>query len=63
VLVIGDVKRFAHSHQLSSYLGLIPREDSSAGRRRLGAISKQGNRLLRTFWSRPDKARCVAIHS
>ena len=49
MLVIGDVKRFAHSHQLSSYLGLIPREDSSAGRRRLGAISKQGNRLLRTL--------------
>ncbi len=30
-------------------MGLIPREDSSAGRRRLGAISKQGNTLLRTL--------------
>ena len=49
VLVIGDVKRFAHSNQLASYLGLIPSEDSSAGRRRLGAISKQGNTLLRTL--------------
>jgi len=49
VLVIGDVQRFAHSNQLTSYLGLIPSEDSSAGRRRLGAISKQGNTLLRTL--------------
>jgi transposase len=49
VLVIGDVGRFAHSQQLASYLGLIPSEDSSAGRRRLGAISKQGNTLLRTL--------------
>ena len=49
VLVIRDVQRFQHSHQLASYLGLIPSEDSSAGRRRLGAISKQGNTLLRTL--------------
>ena len=28
-------------------LGLIPREHSSAGHQRLGAISKQGNRFLR----------------
>jgi transposase len=49
VLVIGDIKRFARSRQLTSYLGLIPSEDSSGTRRRLGAISKQGNTLLRTL--------------
>ena len=49
VLVIGDVNRFSHSRQLASYLGLIPSEDSSGSRRRLGAISKQGNTLLRTL--------------
>ncbi len=32
---------------MASYLGLIPRERSSGGRQRLGAISKQGNRFLR----------------
>jgi transposase len=31
----------------ASYLGLIPSEDSSGGRQRLGHISKQGNALLR----------------
>jgi len=49
VLVIGDVKRFACSRKLTSYLGLIPREESSGQRRRLGSISKQGNTLLRTL--------------
>jgi transposase len=32
---------------VASYLGLIPREHSSGGRQKLGAISKQGNRMLR----------------
>jgi transposase len=47
VLVIGDPARFANSKKLASYLGLIPREDSSGGKQRLGHISKQGNALLR----------------
>ena len=49
VLVIGDVERFACSGKLCSYLGLIPSEESSGQRRRLGSISKQGNPLLRTL--------------
>jgi transposase len=49
VLTIGDVSRFARSKQVASYLGLIPRERSSGGHQRLGAISKQGNRFLRTL--------------
>jgi transposase len=47
VLTIGDVSRFQHSNQVASYLGLIPREHSSGGKQRLGAISKQGNRFMR----------------
>ena len=34
---------------MASYLGLIPREESSGGRQKLGAITKQGNRLLRSL--------------
>jgi transposase len=47
VLTIGDVSRFRHSNQVASYLGLIPREHSSGGRQRLGAITKQGNGFMR----------------
>ena len=47
VLVIGSPERFQCGKQIGSYVGLIPSEDSSAGRQRLGHISKQGNALLR----------------
>ena len=47
VLTMGDVGRFARGKQVASYLGLIPREHSSGGRQKLGAITKQGNRMLR----------------
>jgi transposase len=49
VLTIGDVSRFPRGKQVASYLGLIPREESSGGRQKLGAITKQGNRLLRSL--------------
>lgn len=47
VLTLGNIERFATSRQLVSYLGLNPSEHSSGQRRRLGAISKQGNSFLR----------------
>ena len=47
VLTIGNWQRFQRGKQVGSYLGLIPAEDSSSDKRRLGHISKQGNRLLR----------------
>jgi len=47
VLTIGDVGRFPRGKQVASYLGLIPREESSGGRQKLGVITKQGNRMLR----------------
>jgi transposase len=46
-LVIGTPERFPCGKQIGSYTGLVPCEDSSAGRQRLGHISKQGNTLLR----------------
>ena len=47
VLIIGEAQRFSCGKQIASYLGLVPAEDSSGERRRLGHISKQGNSLLR----------------
>jgi transposase len=49
VLTIGEVSRFRRGKQVASYLGLIPREESSGGRQKLGAITKQGNRMLRSL--------------
>ena len=47
VLILGQTERFNCGKQIASYLGLVPEEDSSGERRRLGHISKQGNSLLR----------------
>ena len=46
-LVIGTPERFHCGKQVASYVGLVPAEESSGDRRRLGHISKQGNALLR----------------
>ena len=48
---LGDPARFADGKALASYVGLIPSEYSSGSRhQRLGALSKQGNPLLRFLW-------------
>jgi transposase len=60
VLTIGDVRRFARGKQVASYLGLIPREHSSGGRQKLGAITKQGNRMLRSLLV--EAAQVAVVH-
>ena len=47
VLIIGTPARFHRGKQIGTYVGMVPSEDSSAGKQRLGHISKQGNSLLR----------------
>ena len=47
---LGDPLRFADGKAVASYIGMIPSEHSSGGRQRLGAMSKQGNALLRYLW-------------
>jgi transposase len=47
VLIIGTPTRFQRGKQIGTYVGMIPSEDSSGGKQRLGHISKQGNSLLR----------------
>ena len=46
-LRLASPDRFGCGHQIGSYLGLIPCEDSSADRQRLGHITKQGSSRLR----------------
>ena len=58
VLTLGPPSRFARGKQVASYFGLIPSEDSSGGRQRLGGISKQGNSFLR--WVLVEAAQSAA---
>jgi transposase len=47
VTEIGDFRRFGSAKAFMSYLGFVPSEDSSGGKRRQGGITKAGNAHLR----------------
>jgi transposase len=53
---LGDISRFESPKQLMAFLGLVPSEHSSGGRRRQGGITKTGNAharrmLVEAAWS------------
>ncbi len=58
---VGDMKRFRSGRHFASYLGLTPREHSSALTRRLGRISKRGDTYLRMLLI--HGARSVLCHA
>ena len=47
VAEIGDFERFPRARALSAYLGLVPSENTSGDKRRLGSITKAGSTLAR----------------
>jgi len=44
---VDDVSRFKNSKHFASYVGLVPREDSSGGKQRMGSITRSGPEMLR----------------
>lgn len=57
-----DVQRFPSGRHFASWIGLTARETSSAGRRRLGRISKQGDVYLRTLLIHGARSALTAAH-
>lgn len=47
VATITDPSAFRSGRDLAAWIGLVPRQNSSGGKERLGRISKQGDRYLR----------------
>ena len=47
VATIADPKAFRSGRNLAAWIGLVPRQNSSGGKERLGGITKQGDRYLR----------------
>jgi transposase len=62
VAAVGDVWRFPSARHFASWLGLTPREYSSGSVRRLGGISKRGDRYLRTLLIHGGRSVLVAAH-
>ena len=46
---LGNARNFKNGRELSAYLGLVPRQNSSGGKNKLLGISKRGNKYLRTL--------------
>jgi transposase len=47
VATVADPSAFKSGRDLAAWIGLVPRQNSSGGKERLGGISKQGDRYLR----------------
>ena len=67
VATMTDPKAFRTGREFAAWIGLVPRQNSTGGKERLGSISKQGDRYLRRLFvlgaisivriarARPDK--------
>ncbi|WP_082582594.1 transposase [Mesorhizobium sp. Root172] len=61
VATIGDPHYFSSGRHFAAWLGLVPKQHSTAGRERLGGISKRGDSYVRKFADsrRPiDRSQC-----
>ena len=47
VTKIGDWKTFSSGRSVAAWIGLVPKQNTTGGKDRLGSITKQGNRYLR----------------
>ena len=48
---VADPKAFRSGRDFSAWIGLVPKQNSSAGKDRLGSISKRGDRYLRSLFT------------
>ena len=67
VATMSDPRAFRTGREFAAWIGLVPRQNSTGGKERLGSISKQGDRYLRRLFvlgaisivrtarTRPDK--------
>jgi transposase len=51
VASVGDPRAFRSGRDFSAWIGLVPRQRSSGGKDKLGSISKQGDRYLRSLFT------------
>ena len=51
VASIADPRAFRSGRDFSAWVGLVPKQNSSGGKDRLGSISKQGDRYLRSLFT------------
>ena len=50
VASVADPRTFRSGRNFSAWIGLVPKQHSSGGKDKLGSISKQGDRYLRSLF-------------
>jgi transposase len=51
VASVADAKAFRSGRDFSAWIGLVPKQNSSGGKEKLGSITKQGDRYLRSLFT------------
>ncbi len=57
---VGEFTQFKNGAQFGAWLGIVPRQDSSGGKARLGRITKRGDDYLRTLLIQGAKAAVMS---
>lgn len=60
VAAVGDMRQFKSARQFSAWVGLVPSQNSSGGKNRLGRITKRGDDYLRTLLIQGAKSALLA---
>lgn len=63
IATVGDFKQFKSGAQFGAWLGLVPKQRSSAGKAHLGSITKRGDTYLRTLLIQGAKSVVNTAHT
>ncbi|KWO82402.1 transposase [Burkholderia ubonensis] len=62
VATVVDARQFKNGRQMAAWLGLVPKQNSSGGKQRLGRITKQGDGYLRTLLFQGARSAVLTAH-
>lgn len=60
IATVGDFRQFASAAQFSAWIGLVPRQNSTGGKSKLGKITKRGDTYLRMLLVQGAKSAVVS---
>lgn len=59
---VGDFAQFSNARQFGAWLGLVPSQDSTGGKAKLGRITKRGDDYLRSLLIQGAKSAVMTAH-
>lgn len=62
VATVVDAHQFKNGRQLAAWIGIVPKQNSSGGKQRLGRITKQGSDYLRSLLFQGARSAIQAAH-